>query len=430
MDTVLFDTVFTTIGSTTKRFKIYNPSNKPIEISEVALAGGKSSPYRVNLDGVSGTQFKNVTIPGKDSLFMFVEVTLDPNNSSLPLIVSDSLLFTTNGKQQTIQLAAWGQDAHFYHGDIVSGVWTNDKPHVIYDFAYVDTNTTLTILPGTKIYMHKGAMLVVDGGTLNINGSPTDKVVIQGDRLEAYYQDKKGQYYGIYFNYARTSTLNYLVMKNGTAGLHITGNNPANGSDYTVKVSNTSISNMASYGIFNYEGGKVYGQNVNLYNNDYYAFFQLEGGSYKFNHCQFISYGSDGDKPAIAIKNYFTHSDDNTTYVGSIDEGKIYNSIIWGEGDNQIAYDTTNNNGTVSIAYDYNTNYIKQKDALSGTGFVNNTWNTNPKLGSDENDKYKIKSTSPCKDAGNNSLDGSVTDDINGQPRSDGAPDIGAYELP
>ena len=51
VDTVLFDTVFTSIGSTTKNFKIYNRSNRPVVIYEVQLAGGSNSTYRFNLDG-------------------------------------------------------------------------------------------------------------------------------------------------------------------------------------------------------------------------------------------------------------------------------------------------------------------------------------------------------------------------------------------
>ena len=39
-DTVLFDTIFTTLGSTTKRFKVYNPANLPINIEEIELMGG------------------------------------------------------------------------------------------------------------------------------------------------------------------------------------------------------------------------------------------------------------------------------------------------------------------------------------------------------------------------------------------------------
>jgi len=67
-DTVVFDTVFTTIGSTTKRLKIYNRSSSTVRISEIELMGGASSPFRINVDGLQGRSFANIEMEGRDSL--------------------------------------------------------------------------------------------------------------------------------------------------------------------------------------------------------------------------------------------------------------------------------------------------------------------------------------------------------------------------
>ena len=425
-DTVLFDTVFTTIGSTTKRLKIYNTSSQPVEVSRVTLIGGDSSPFRINLDGVSGTNFSDFIIPSDDSLFMFVEVTLGENNINDPLIIEDVVEFETNGKTQNVQLAAWGQDAYFHYQDLNEGIWPNDKPHVIYDYALIDSAKTLKIQEGTKIHLHKGAILFVNKGTLEIDGTSENKVVIEGDRLEAFYEDVKGQYYGIYFNEARESYIRHAIIKNGTAGVHVFGNDPSN-SDYTVKITETEISNHASYGIFNYSGGKVYGENLNVHNNSIYAYFLLEGGSHNFRHSQFLSYGSDGNQPAVAIKNYFTRTD-NITYIGDVSEGAFYNSIIYGPGDYQIGYDTITNNGAVSIEMDYNTNFIKQLIEPTNLGFVDNIWNVDPQFENLIDKEYIIKSSSLCKDAANMSIPSSGID-ITEKLRSDGLFDIGPYEL-
>ena len=113
-DTVLFDTVFATFGSTTKRLKIYNPTNKTVNISSISVGNGANSQFRINVDGVSGNIHNNVLIDGKDSLFIFAEVTIDPNNLSNPYVVSDKIKFITNGNSQSVDLVAWGQDAHYY----------------------------------------------------------------------------------------------------------------------------------------------------------------------------------------------------------------------------------------------------------------------------------------------------------------------------
>jgi len=425
VDTVLFDTVFTTIGSVTKRYKIYNTENKPVNISKVTLAGGESSPYRINLDGVSGTQFKDITIPADDSLFMFVEVTLGENNINDPFIIEDSVLFKTNGKDQSVLLAAWGQNAYFHSQELINtGTWLSDKPHVIYDLAVVNPNQTLTIEAGAHIYMHKQTILYINKGKLIMNGTATDKIIVEGDRLESFYEDVKGQYYGIYFDHALSSSINHAIIKNGTAGIHILGDN-VNNTNPTLSISNTEIFNHASYGIFNYSGGRIEGSNLSVYNNGQYAFFLLEGGDYNFRHCDFLGYGTDGDQPAIVIKNYFTR-EDGITYVGAVNEGAIYNSIVYGSGKSQYVYDTITQNGSVDVNYDFNNNFIKREGVPSNSSFTDNTWNTNPRFKNVGEQNFKLKSNSPCIDSGK--LLYSVSPDIDGVMRTP-PPDIGAYEF-
>ena len=71
LDTLVFDTVFTTVGSTTEQFKIYNRNAKTIIIDEVELMGGSNSPFRINVDGISAGSHQNIQLEGNDSLFIF-----------------------------------------------------------------------------------------------------------------------------------------------------------------------------------------------------------------------------------------------------------------------------------------------------------------------------------------------------------------------
>ena len=427
-DTVVFDTVFTTVGSSTRLFKIYNRSSRPVQVSNIYLEGGASSPFRFNLDGVSDIQFSDIEIPGNDSLFGFVEVTLGENNQLNPLVIEDKIRFITNGVEQEVQLAAWGQDAYFHDREILEDPivnWPNDKPHVIYGFAAVDSAKTLNIQAGTRIHLHKNSLLYVYKGELHINGDVNNKVIFEGDRLEPFYEDVKGQYYGIYFEKALPSTINHTIIKNGTAGVHVFSedeNNP----DYTVLITNTEIFNCSSYGIFNYSGGYIKGENLNVHNNNQYAYFSLEGADHDFRHCQFLGYGTDGDQPAVAIKNYFTRTD-GITYIGAINEGNFYNSIIDGSGSNQLIYDTITQNGAVDINYTYSNNLIKNDASQSGQpNFNNNLWNLNPNFENIQESIFKIKLNSSLINAGDPSF--ATTNDIEENPRGP-QPDIGAYEV-
>jgi len=156
-DTILFDTVFTTLGNATQNIRIYNPDGNRLTIDEIELMGGANSPFSINVDGNSSTFIENIHVNGKDSLFIFAQVTLDVNNQNLPLIVEDSIRFRTNGIDQYVKLLVWGQDAYFHVDELVSGVWNPDKPHIIYGTAAVgypglDSNQTLTINAGTQVY--------------------------------------------------------------------------------------------------------------------------------------------------------------------------------------------------------------------------------------------------------------------------------------
>ena len=75
-DTLTFDTLFSTLGSTTRFFTIKNTLKQPVKISSIKLAGGSASSYRINVDGDAGTAFTDVEIPAKDSIYVFVEVTI------------------------------------------------------------------------------------------------------------------------------------------------------------------------------------------------------------------------------------------------------------------------------------------------------------------------------------------------------------------
>jgi len=89
-DTIYLDTIFTNIGSSTYHFKVYNKSNKDISIPTISLGRGENSFYRLNVDGKAGKYFENTEILAKDSLFIFIETTIDYSQVLDP-IYTDSM---------------------------------------------------------------------------------------------------------------------------------------------------------------------------------------------------------------------------------------------------------------------------------------------------------------------------------------------------
>src|SRR5690242_293285 len=70
VDTLHFDTVFTSTGSTSQFIKIINDNRKGIHISSIRLAGGASSPFKINVDGIAGPQVNNTEVLANDSVYI------------------------------------------------------------------------------------------------------------------------------------------------------------------------------------------------------------------------------------------------------------------------------------------------------------------------------------------------------------------------
>jgi hypothetical protein len=111
-DTVFLDTVFTNIGSATYNLKVYNRSNKDIHIPSIQLEKGMASNYRLNVDGIAGKEFNEISILAKDSMYIFIETTIDFSAVSDPLY-TDRILFDNGINQQDVDLVTLVQDATF-----------------------------------------------------------------------------------------------------------------------------------------------------------------------------------------------------------------------------------------------------------------------------------------------------------------------------
>ena len=219
----------------------------------------------INVDGNPGNEANNVEIPKNDSIWILIEGRIDPNGTNSPLIASAAINFNTGGKEQSVDLVAYGQDAYFYtantFGEIISdddtlrfwyhkldcnASWNNDKPHVIYGYVIVDPGCLLTINEGTHIYLHKNSGILVGnpfssfaGGTIKVNGTLGNEVVFQGDRLEDWYDDSPGQWDRIWLMPGSIDNeFNYAIIKEGTIGIH--ADTVGNGSITTIR-SNFSI---------------------------------------------------------------------------------------------------------------------------------------------------------------------------------------------
>lgn len=443
---ILFDTVFTTVGSTTRLFTVYNKHSQPIRISNIWIARSTASNFRINVDGVAGTAFKDVEIAANDSLFVFAEVTVDPNKTNNPLIIRDSIVFETNGNTQDVDLEAWGQDAYFHTPTVfpINGLppysvitcnstWTSDKPHVIYGFAVVDSACTLTISQGARIYMHPGAVLwVYKGGTLKVNetGTLQTPVTFQGDRLEPEYADAAGQWGYIWLSRgSKNNVINGSIIKNGTVGIIVDtlGNSPLP----TLSISNTIIKNMSVAALYG-RGTFIKGWNCVFANCQQYAGAFTLGGKYDFYHCTFANYWGGGNRKfsCLLLNNYYLVNKD--TIHRPLDSAYFYNCIVYGDissGD-EIELDRNNK---VAFKYKFHNCLLKTTlNTSSSSEYINPIINKEPYFTNVNGGDYSIRNPfafDALIDKGDPSISNLYPIDIIGNSRITNQPgDLGAYE--
>ncbi len=437
LDTLYFDTVFTQLNTVTKSFTIHNPHKEFLKVSRIKLAKGENSVYRINLDGVPGTDFRNIEIPPEDSIYVFVDATLDPNNSDNVLLQQDSVVTETNGNVQDVDLVAWGQDVHMIRGEVLSTqTWVNDKPYLIIDYAYVDSLEVLTMEAGVRVFLHRDAIFAV-GGTLIANGEKDLPVSFGGDRLEEDYKDIPGQWGGIYFTAgSRNNHLNYTEIRGGNFGMIVDtfmNENP------TLEIRNSTIAHMSSVGLLA-RGSRILGVNNLIYNCGSSALALTIGGSYEFYHCTIANswgYAPSRTDPSVYMSNYYFYNDtlpsggvEQRAEVRDIEKAYFGNCIIWGDQNNELDIDKYSEGGELNYFFDHCLGKFNPEDFELDEekipGLINNEA---PMFISRSDYDFQLDTLSPAIDAGKVSVGNLYPVDKNGNSRvDDEKPDIGAFE--
>lgn len=424
-DTVLFDTVFTKLGSTgnprsvNRRFTVTNPHNQTIK-TNIRLAGGANSPFRINIDGMVSTEVKDYEIRKEDSIYLFVEVTIDPNNLSNPLIVYDSILFETNGNVQDVKLVAWGQDAYYFEDSVLACniTWADKtKPYVIFNSVLVPEGCKLTIMEGVKVYSSVNSRLYVNG-TLEVKGTAAERVVFQGSRLENRFDDVPGQWWGIRFLPAsKNNSITYADIRNGIIGVEV--DSLQAGGAPKLNISQTDIRNMSAAGLVGYTA-RIEALNCVVVNCGQYTFLGELGGHYLLTHCTFANYSTtfSRQKPHFGLSNA-----DYKDGAGAVTTNALWydmrNSIVYGSLTEELVFFEGGGGALTKNIAD-----CILKTETTGLA-VSNKLNIDPRFKNFRELDFQLDTLSPATDAAPALLP-PVLVDVKGEPRV--LPDIGAYE--
>lgn len=475
-DTVYLDTIFSNIGSSTYNLKVYNRSNSDIVIPTVRLSEGQASKYRLNVDGMAGKEFQNIEILAKDSMYIFVETTFDIQSEVLAadqFLYTDAIEFDSGTKLQKVELVTLVKDAVFIYpnrdaegiietlsfdvdGDgtpdqtAIQGrfledselIFTNQKPYVIYGYAAVNANKTLTVEAGARIHFHANSgLLITNNATLKVNGQLSNdqellenEVIFQGDRLEPLFKDIPGQWGTIWlFSGSKNNVINYATIKNGTVGLLV--ENDPNMTNAKLNIKNSKLFNHGNFGILG-RATSINAENTVFNNFGQSAFAGTFGGTYNFTHCTIGNYWNNSFRqfPTLVLTNYMV-DENETVFTNPLVEANFNNCIVFGNASRELLLDKAEGS-------DFNfkfTNSLIRYQNLSGgqnsapydftdtTFYENVILNQNPDFKDGSKNQMNIGSASSAINQGASNYANQVPNDILNVNRTT-SPDLGAYQ--
>jgi hypothetical protein len=403
-DTLTFDTVFTSVGSITRYFKVENTLKEAIKIDEIRLAGIPGNQFRINVDGISGTSVFDVEIPAQDFIYIFAEVTVDPNEQNNPFILVDEIQYFYNGNQQNSYLRAWGQNAYFHFGEIISGdsIWQNNKPHVVvrtdtFPGVGIEAFGSLTIMPGCRVYFDQNSAIFSDGPL--IIGSPgcTDSVVLQSDQLEDLpngleFETTPGLWLGIILRSGATGSFNNVCIKNASYGIagrwifdDFTSFNSSNQPDIIMDKVKIQYSSVSSLFCLN---SKVSASNCIFDDASNNLVTLAIGGDYEFTNCTF---NGTGQGEALALSNFASNGNQGAS--GDLSRANFINCIIYGGKSDEVLL---NNESSASFNYLFENCLLRTTLSIDTSTFLNCISNQNPNYDSGSSYAFSLGDNSPC----------------------------------
>ncbi len=477
-DTVYLDTVFTNIGSSTYNLKVYNRSNTDISIPTLRLSQGQASNYRLNVDGIAGKEFQNVEILARDSVYIFIETTFDIQSvitADNQFLYTDAIEFDSGSNFQKVEVVTLVKDAVFiYPNKDAEGVvetlsfdvdgdgtddqtgiqgrflrddeltFTNEKPYVIYGYAAVGENKTLTINAGARVHFHSNSgLLVTNNASLKVNGqfSPdqttlANEVIFESDRLEPLFENIPGQWGTIWlFQGSKENDINFATIKNATIGI-LAENNP-NTVIPKLTITNTKIYNSSNFGILG-RATSITAENLVINNAGQSSFAGTYGGAYNLTHCTIANYWSSSFRqfPALYLNNFLI-LEDETVVTNPLTAANFNNCIIYGNDNPEFLLEQEE---AADFNFKFTNSLIRFQDSNNRFGsdpnydfsnpalYENIVFNEDPNFKDPSKNKLIIGEASAAINViGNNVFSNQVPFDILKVSRN-ASPDLGAYQ--
>lgn len=428
-DALRFDTVFTTVLSPVQRVKVYNRNDNSISISSIKLMNPETSGFRINVDGQAGTEFQDVDLLRKDSLYIMVDVKADALNGASP-VIKDAIELSWNGNTEQIQLEAYAIDVDIWNDKTIDSDTrlTADRGYYIKGKVSVAPNATLTIEEGTTLYFDQKGSLNIEGKII-ARGTAGKRITFRGHRFDLIernvpYDNASGQWRGITIGAnSYHNVLENVNIRNSGIGIDFVSSSPDRKKATLV---NSIVHNTSEYGI------KAVNCNIEamncLFSNSAAGVLTLAGGRYSFLHCTIANYYRWHPRTTPCV----TLTDIAGQEKYPLSECDFANSIVAGTFRDELEMIFTQENNSIQ----FSNCLIQSSKALDDKRFQNTIWNIESVfLFKDLNTEgqyfynFELPEGSTARDAANIDAAQKAPTDLRGISRfSDSKPDIGCYE--
>ena len=375
-DSVVMDTVFSTIGSRTYDFWVYNRSRDGIRLQNVRLRQGNQTGFRVNVDGsyldnTTGSVVGSLEVRKGDSIRVFVELTAPENGQTTPVQLNDELVFRLeSGVEQHVVLQGYAWDALQWRDVVVSSDSTIEsrKPIVVYGGLRVDSAATLTIR-NTTLYFHDKAGIEVYGRIV------ADSTVFRGDRLDHMfdylpYDHISGQWRGI--RICSSSFQNRFMaseIRNAEYGI-VCDSTTFDENRQRLYMERSVIHNCTGSGL------EAYNSSIALLRcqltNTGGDCLAVHGGVAVVSYCtlaQFYPFTASRGA-ALRFTNYYGD------YAYPLHAMQMDGSIVTGYADDVVMGETRANDSTTLFSYHFENTLLRTPASEDSISFVNVHWET------------------------------------------------------
>lgn len=464
-------------NTATQKLMLYNFNSGEIALQSIRLRGGDSSIFRINVDGMAGTDFTNpdfLHIAQGDSLCILLEAVFRGQQEERDVVREDFIDIQCNGRLQSIRLKVTTRDVQELRDFRIlhDTLWAEgglDK--LLYGPLVVDSGATLTIGPGVTLYLHDHSSIDVFG-SLRIEGTLEQPVTLIGDRTDRifdnlYFRDMSAQWQGICFHTSsRDNLFQYAEIRGMTTGISL----------YQDSVSTRFLQENASsefypedpkrfaYGpdflsdadqqliirnslIMNSDSSLISAHNANMIiensclMNSAGALLELAGGAYDITHCTLANYNfwAAFSRCDVVLRN-FDHGEEGARFHRPLYRCNFTNTIIYGQNSRDPNVDA---NGFTQFVdeggqlvdslffYRFDHCLLRSSSGFDDDDCISTLWTEDPLYQLVDMPNYTVdphlQPESPCIGHGEPRTVSRLPLDRDGQPRAS-APALGCYE--